>query len=72
MVKIKYCLFLCILFSVLSNKLTAKDLDYVKNLGQWDWKINYKVDLKGGNLFLENNILPIFSTTVIRFISFMN
>ena len=56
MLKIKYSLFLNILLISVCNHIIAKDLDYVQNLGQWNSKINYKVDLQGGNLFLENNI----------------
>jgi hypothetical protein len=51
MIKMKCCLVLCL---IITNISLAKGLDYIKNLGQWDTKINYKVNLQGGNLFLEN------------------
>jgi gliding motility-associated-like protein len=52
--KTKHILFTLLIISNLSNPAIAKELDYIKNLGQWDSKINYKVNLQGGNLFLEN------------------
>lgn len=47
----KCYLVLCL---IITNLSLAKDLDYIKNVGQWDAKINYKVNLQGGHLFLEN------------------
>lgn len=47
---------LCI--SALSNgQEQLKKLDYIKNLGQWDRTVQYKLNLKGGRIFFHNNSL---------------
>ena len=54
MTKVHHGLFLFYLLLIQVISLNGKDLDYIKNLGQWDAKINYKVNLQGGTLFLED------------------
>lgn len=56
MTKIKNCLILCFIASSLLNVLFAEELKYIKNLGQWNSNINYKVNLQGGQLYLEDNV----------------
>ena len=50
-------LLLTIITSYCSIHIQAKDLDYIKNLGQWNSKVNYKADIRGGHVYLENQHL---------------
>ena len=50
-------LLLTIITSYYSIHIQAKDLDYIKNLGQWNSKVNYKADIRGGHVYLENQYL---------------
>ena len=54
---IKDYLILCFTLISLTSQIKAKDLDFIKNLGQWNTKTNYKVNLQGGNLFIEDTEL---------------
>lgn len=55
--KIKHFTFFIFLFLHLSTSAHDNELNFIKNLGQWDSKVNYKVNLQGGHLFLENQTL---------------
>ena len=55
---IKNFLVLCLALTSFTNQ--AKDLDFIKNLGQWNSKTKYKVNLQGGNLFIEDTELTYF------------
>ncbi|MBI2279482.1 MAG: gliding motility-associated C-terminal domain-containing protein [Bacteroidetes bacterium] len=56
------------LLNVLSLTAQNKNLSYIENKGQWDNNVIFKVDLKGGFLFLENNrlIYNLFDTKVVN------
>ena len=51
----------CLLFRPLSGFSTQRrrprEINFIKNLGQWDSKVIYKVNLQGGHLFIENQTL---------------
>ncbi|MEO8760320.1 MAG: hypothetical protein ABI388_04215, partial [Bacteroidia bacterium] len=58
MIKKKYIIFLFSVF--LLAKLQAKDdtpsyINYIQNKGQWNTKVLYQGDFKGGRVFLEKN-----------------
>ena len=55
--KIKHFTFFIFLFLHLSTSAHDNELNFIKNLGQWDSKVNYKVNLQGGHLFIENQTL---------------
>ena len=55
--KIKHSTFLIFLFLHLFTTANDNKLKFIKNLGQWDSKVNFKVNLQGGHLFLENQTL---------------
>ena len=55
--KIKHFTFFIFLFLYLSTSAHDNELNFIKNLGQWNSKVNYKVNLQGGHLFIENQTL---------------
>lgn len=58
MKKIFLCLFiLAFFYESFGNTNTPKSLDYIKNEGQWETPVLYKVDLYGGWVFLEKSTL---------------
>ena len=55
--RLKYNILLSFFLLNISITINAEELNYIKNKGQWDSIINYKVNIQGGNLFLEDHIL---------------
>lgn len=48
-------LFVCSILNLSATNDTPSYLDYVKNNGQWNSKVLYQADFRGGRLFLEKN-----------------
>lgn len=57
--KMKNYIFIFFAFVLGTTQMNSstKNLKYIKNYGQWDAKVFYKVDLIGGHLFIENHSL---------------
>lgn len=51
---LRFLLTTCLLFGVLSSK-GQSNIEYIKNMGQWEDHILYKADVAGGNIFIEEN-----------------
>ncbi|MHB8259885.1 MAG: DUF7948 domain-containing protein [Bacteroidia bacterium] len=52
---ILFLLFVCSVFCLSAENDTPSFLNYIKNNGQWNSKVLYQADFRGGRLFLEKN-----------------
>ena len=52
---ILFVLFVCLVLNLSAYNDTPSYLNYIKNNGQWNSKVLYQADFRGGKLFLEKN-----------------
>ncbi len=52
---ILFVLFVCSVLTLSATDDVPSYLNYIKNKGQWNSKVLYQTDFRGGRLFLEKN-----------------